>query len=148
MKRRDFLKAGLIPIVLPSSAKADLVGVSALGFKQKDGVCYGFCREHNGEVELLILDYQRFRAPHWKLDNIREHVDFSKLETRKKWGRGPLEYYANEETIHRLTDLLKLAQKRKRIPDTDQEAAAGMANAELRLPYWAEWLVKNFRRKK
>lgn len=148
MKRRDFLKAGIIPIVFPFNEKTSLPGVYAIGFKQKDGVCYGYCREHNGEVEFLILDYQKVKAPQWKLDNIKEHVDFSKLETQLKWGHNPLEYYANEETVRRMTDLLKLANKRKRLPDTEQEAASGLAHAKLRLPYWAEWLTKTFRRKK
>ena len=62
MKRKDFLRSclvlGIVPFMPKISGGQDIRFYGS-GFRHKKGICYGFWSEDEGEVELLIFDYQR-----------------------------------------------------------------------------------------
>lgn len=92
MKRKDFLKScialGVIPFIPKMGEGKVIPQVYGYGIQMKNGICYGFWHEENGEIELVMFDYQKI--PYISLDkgfhllhkSLRKRMNGEELSTK------------------------------------------------------------------
>ena len=138
MKRKDFLKAclalGVVPFLPKLSTGKEKMPLRGCGFRHKQGICYGFWNEDGGEVELVMLDYQR--------------IPYNKKQLSSKppcWGKPTdslkkkKEYFANDALIRKLDDYHKRSGKEFGWP-TDESVEKYDKISRRRMKRWAKRL--------
>lgn len=148
MKRKDFLKACLALGVVPflpklSKGKEKLSSkVYGMGYRQKNGVCYGFWHEDKGQIEMVFLDYQKIPYDKKLLGSIPPHYGKPTDSLKKK-----KEYYADDKMVSKLYKMQRRVMKEKMVPETTKEAETEENMWKPRISEWTKWFSNQFDKK-